>query len=164
VPLKLERLEIRELLATVINSLIPLFEGKKQELQYKPLEADYWVMADQHRLEQALVNLLTNANKYTPAEGRINISFEVEEANNWINILIQDSGPGIPAEEQTRIFDRYYRLPVDEQTLQTTGSGLGLPIARWLVELHGGQLRVESEPGIRPGSCFIVGLPLVASC
>lgn len=163
VQLKLERLEIRELLATTLSALAPLFEEKKQTLEFNPLPNPYWIKADPNRLEQALVNLLVNANKYTPLESQITVGFEVDETAKFISVLIYDNGPGIPLEEQERIFDRYYRRPLHEQTTETAGSGLGLPIARWLIEMHGGQLKVESKPEIRPGSCFILRLPLATS-
>ena len=113
-------------------------------------------MADRRRLDQALVNLLTNANKYTPNGSKVQITLPLTE--NSVTIRITDNGPGIPAEDQLHIFDRYYRRAIHDQTDETFGSGLGLPIARHLVELQGGQLWVESEIG--QGSTFCIKLPL----
>lgn len=161
IQLNLEQVDVKEVLDNALIALTPLFEEKNQVLRRKESSAPYWVNADRHRLEQALVNLLVNANKYTPAEGQITVSLEEDSAANQLSILIQDSGPGIPAAEQPRIFDRYYRQALHEQMPQVAGSGLGLPITRWLVELHGGQLRVESNPSVGPGSCFIIDLPLL---
>jgi signal transduction histidine kinase len=161
IQLNLEQLDIRDVLDNALVALTPLFDEKQQMLQRQETSVPYWVSADRHRLEQALVNLLVNANKYTPDKGQITVSLHEDPAVNKVSILIQDSGPGIPAKEQPRIFDRYYRQALHEQMPQVAGSGLGLPISRWLVELHGGQLRVESDPGVRPGSCFIIDLPLL---
>jgi adenylate cyclase len=156
VRLNLERLEIGEAVAATAHTLIPLFEEKTQKLEFdKPLR-EYWVMVDRRRIEQALVNLMANANKYTPVDGTIQINLQV--SGDWVTIRIKDSGPGIPLDEQLRIFDRYYRRTIHEQNNDTNGTGLGLPIARYLIELHGGQIWVESELG--NGSTFFVKLPL----
>lgn len=156
ITLNLERLELGEALAAVIYNLMPFFEEKNQPIQLNHADQALWVMADRNRLEQALVNLLTNANKYTPEGGRVEASFTLEP--NYVTVQIKDSGPGIPKEEQNLIFNRYYRRAIHDQSRLITGSGLGLPIARSLVELHKGQLWVESEPG--QGSTFKLKLPL----
>jgi signal transduction histidine kinase len=154
--LNLERLEVGEAVAATAHTLVPLFEEKAQKLELDKPRREYWVMIDRRRFEQALVNLLTNANKYTPREGVVRVVLNVSD--DAVTISICDSGPGIPPEEQIHIFDRYYRRPVHEQTAETTGSGLGLPIARYLIELHEGELWVESEVG--QGSTFFIKLPL----
>lgn len=156
ITLNMGRLELGEALAGTITTLNPFFEEKGQSIElFRPAQ-EVWVEADRNRLEQALVNLLTNANKYTPEGGRVEVSFATEPG--YVTIAIRDSGPGIPKEEQSLIFSRYYRRAVHDQSRVATGSGLGLPIARSLVELHGGQLWVESEPG--QGSTFKLKLPL----
>jgi adenylate cyclase len=154
-----EPVEIGELVGLAINNLLPLFEEKQQTLTFNKPEKDRWVQVDRHRFEQALVNLLTNANKYTPGGGKVEVTLQYEP--DWVVITIKDSGPGIPPDEQNRIFDRYYRQAMHEQTNETAGTGLGLPIARYLVELHGGKLWVESEVG--QGSRFFIKLPLAKS-
>jgi signal transduction histidine kinase len=156
VVLNLERLELTEALSSAVSALAPLFEEKNQQIELKHTGGKFWVLADRNRLEQALVNLLTNANKYTPESGRVETAFMHE--TGWVTVEITDSGPGIPKEEQNLIFNRYYRRSVHDQSRLTTGSGLGLPIARSLVELHKGQLWVESEPG--QGSTFKLRLPI----
>ena len=161
--LKPNQLELGKLVNTTLETLAPLYNEKKQALQFHQPEQAYWIEADRHRLEQALVNLLVNANKYTPAGGQVKVSLEAASDQQAVKVLIEDSGPGIPLEEQSQIFDRYYRRSLHEQNAETTGSGLGLPIARWLIELHGGQLNVESDPTSQPGSCFVIQLPLVKS-
>jgi signal transduction histidine kinase len=157
ITLNLARLGLVEAMAAAMHTLVPLFEEKNQSIALNCPTQEAWVLADRNRLEQALVNLLTNANKYTPEGGRVEASFALEPG--YVTVQIKDSGPGIPKEEQNLIFSRYYRLAVHDQSRLTTGSGLGLPIARSLVELHKGQLWVESEPG--QGSIFKLKLPLV---
>jgi len=153
VQLRPEKLELGEAIAATVHTLLPLFEEKGQIFKFERLEQTQWLWADRRRFEQVLVNLLVNAHKYTPAGSLIQIKLLV--ASNWLTIGVQDNGPGIPLDEQQHIFDRYYRLATDEPS---SGSGLGLPIARLLVELHGGQLWVESAPD--KGSTFYFKLPL----
>ncbi len=157
VQLKLAHLEVGEIIASVVSTLTPLFEEKSQKLIFIPSEQKYRLLADQRRMEQILVNLLVNANKYSPEGGKVEISLE-QGKEGRVNIKISDDGPGIPFEEQGMIFNRFYRRPVHEQGTKISGSGMGLPITRNLVELHGGKIWVESEPG--QGSTFFVQLPL----
>jgi signal transduction histidine kinase len=157
VQLKMEPLEIGEAIAATAHTLTPLFEEKQQRFIFNKPDYEYWVNADRRRLEQVLVNLLSNAIKYTPPEGEVSIKLEITQ--DWITTGVCDSGGGIPSEEQARIFDRYYRRPMHEQTEANSGTGLGLPIARHLVEVHGGQIWVESEQG--KGSAFYFKLPRI---
>jgi signal transduction histidine kinase len=156
VQLKWERLEMGEVAAAMVASLLPVFEEKQQTLLYERPSQEHWLRADRHRLEQVLVNLLINAHKYTPSGGKVHLKLEQAVENLLISII--DTGKGIPPEEQPRIFNRFYRRLVDEQNMETSGSGLGLPIARQLIELHGGKLWVESVVG--EGSTFFIKLPL----
>jgi signal transduction histidine kinase len=102
-----------------------------------------------------LLNLLDNAVKYTPAGGEISIALRSNTGN--AQIIVSDTGMGIPAADQPRIFDRFYRVDKARSRAQG-GAGLGLSIARWIVEGHGGTITVESSPG--QGSVFTVELPL----
>lgn len=108
---------------------------------------------DADRLYVALRELLDNAVRFTPAGGRI----EVRTAclSDGVTIEVQDNGPGILPEMQSRVFDRFYRQDVSHST---PGFGLGLPIARLIVERHGGRLEMDSQPGT--GSLFRIVLPL----
>lgn len=107
------------------------------------------VMADQGRLEQVLVNLLENAIKYTPAGGSIRLF--TEEDGAMIRVSVADTGIGIPFKDVPRIFERFYR--VDEaRTREQGGTGLGLAIVKHIVQLHGGNVSVTSNPG--QGSVF----------
>ena len=107
------------------------------------------VQADQGRLEQVLVNLLENAIKYTPDNGRIRLF--AEENGEFIRVSVADTGIGIPFKDLPRIFERFYR--VDEaRTREQGGTGLGLAIVKHIVQLHGGDVAVSSEAG--KGSIF----------
>jgi signal transduction histidine kinase len=113
------------------------------------------VRADAEALSAALVNLLDNALKYTPADKRIVITAR-RDADGFVSFAVEDNGIGIPVREQRRIFRRFYR--VDQRlSRDTTGVGLGLSIVELIVRAHGGNIRVTSTPGA--GSTFAVRLP-----
>lgn len=113
------------------------------------------VECEPERIEQVLVNLMENALAFTPRGGEIAVS--ADEADGWLQVTVQDTGPGIPAEELERIFDRFYKLD-RARTPDRRGFGLGLTIVKQLVELHGGQVFARSEVGV--GSTFGFRLPL----
>jgi PAS domain S-box-containing protein len=112
--------------------------------------------ANKRNLEEVLTNLITNAIKYSPDGGQITVGAELE--GSYIRIQVSDQGLGIPEEDQERIFDRFYRVK-NERTRYITGTGLGLPIVKRIVESHNGMLRLVSEPG--HGSTFKVYLPVL---
>ena len=113
------------------------------------------VTGDADRLKQLVLILLDNAQKYTPATSRISLSLTREAY--WVTLTVTDSGIGIQPADLPHIFDRFYRAAAARK-LDPAGSGLGLSIARWIVEQHGGELKVQSTPG--QGSRFTVRLPL----
>lgn len=110
---------------------------------------------DDEMLKRMLLNLLDNAVKYTPRGGEVDV--ELARQNGNARIVVTDTGIGIPTEDQQRIFDRFYRVD-KARSRALGGAGLGLSIARWIVEAHEGKLTVESTPG--RGSAFTVELPL----
>jgi signal transduction histidine kinase len=110
------------------------------------------VEGDPDHLKQLMLILADNAVKYTPAGGRVSLS--ARRLNGHLRLEVHDSGIGIPSDEQLRIFDRFYRT---DPARSTGGAGLGLSIARWIAEEHGGSITVNSEPG--RGSLFTVELP-----
>lgn len=110
---------------------------------------------DSERMEQVLINLLENARIYTPENGKIAV--RLAERNSWITISIEDNGVGIPAEELPYIWERFYRVE-KSRSRNFGGTGLGLPIARKIVELHGGYITVDSVEG--KGTVFIIYFPV----
>jgi signal transduction histidine kinase len=114
------------------------------------------VMGDPDRLKQLLLNLVTNALKYTPSGGKVSIAVK-QEAGDAL-MIVADTGTGIPKEDIPYIFDRFYRVD-KARARQMGGSGLGLSIAQWIAEVHRGRIRVESELG--KGSIFTVQIPSI---
>jgi histidine kinase len=112
-------------------------------------------LADAFRVEQVVLNLLTNADKYTPADLPIDVTVTRQERTAVVSV--RDRGEGIPLEHQGRIFDRFFR--VNEGGGRPPGTGLGLYIARALVEAMSGRIWVESQVGV--GSIFSFTLPIV---
>jgi PAS domain S-box-containing protein len=113
------------------------------------------VLGDRKRLVQVLSNLLNNAAKYTPPGGCIGIALRVE--GDAVSICVSDNGPGVPAELQLRLFELFAQA-VRTPDRSQGGLGLGLALARKLVELHGGSIEIENKPGVK-GSSFVVTLP-----
>ena len=109
--------------------------------------------ADERKVKQILFNLLTNAVKFTPAGGQVTLAASV--VDDQIEISVRDTGVGITAEDQERIFEEFYQVGLAKTQ---EGTGLGLALTRRLVEVHHGRLSVESELGV--GSTFTVMLPL----
>jgi signal transduction histidine kinase len=114
------------------------------------------VRGDADRLTQILSNLVSNAVKYSPAGGRVRVWGRPAEEAGRVELGVDDEGLGIPAELQSRIFERFYRVSSPE-TRGISGAGVGLSIVKGLVDLHGGTIRCESEPG--HGASFRVLLP-----
>jgi signal transduction histidine kinase/DNA-binding response OmpR family regulator len=136
----------------VAGALQPLVDKKSQQLvQFAAPEM--MVRADGVRFRQIMMNLIGNAIKFTPEGGKIELT--ARQLGDFVRIDVRDSGPGIPPEEQQRIFEAFHRLKQSDKAAE--GTGLGLAIARSLVELHGGHLYLESEVGV--GSCFYFTLP-----
>ena len=126
-----------------------------------PPEAE--TMAARTRIRQALVNLLENAVKYTPAGGTVTLSSAFSagaQGPESLTIRITDTGVGIPAKDLPHVFDKFFRVK-SEATQGTSGTGLGLAITKSIIEAHGGRIRVESLEGA--GTTFMVELPLVKS-
>lgn len=113
------------------------------------------ITADKERIEQVIVNILSNAIKYTPAGGRITVYAEYKD--NCVSVSVQDTGAGIPPDDLPKLFDRFYRVDKARSRAQG-GTGLGLSIAKEIIELHKGTINVSSELG--KGSTFTVNLPL----
>ncbi len=113
------------------------------------------VMGDSDRLKQLFLNLVDNAIKYTPPGGKVSLS--LAKKSGWAHFQVSDTGVGIPAENLPHVFERFYRVD-KSRTRAQGGSGLGLSIAKWITQAHGGAIRVESEMGV--GTTFTVTLPI----
>lgn len=113
------------------------------------------ITADEDLLSQVWMNLIHNSIKFTPERGKIGV--ELHQQDGKIRFYITDTGPGIPAEDQSRIFERFYKADRSRTHASNGGSGLGLAIAQKIVEMHYGTITVESKPGA--GTTFTVTLP-----
>jgi signal transduction histidine kinase len=139
----------------VFRSFVPIASQRAIDLIH-PEDTEVLLRADQERFRQLLVILLDNAMQYTAKGGQIIIDAVVQ--GNMLILRVQDTGIGIPEDKIQEIFERFNRL--DESRNRTDGhAGLGLSIAKWIIEAHRGSIRVESKLG--EGSMFIVMLPIV---
>ncbi|WP_084804548.1 ATP-binding protein [Bradyrhizobium sp. NAS80.1] len=148
-----EALDLGALVGHVIDQLRVLADEKHQELRFRAVVRVH-VRGDAALIRHALMNLIHNAIKYTPNGGTISV--EVNAAGGGAMIEVRDTGPGIPATHQDRIFDRFYRVDTS-RSREAGGVGLGLAIARWAVEANGGQIELASD--MTEGSLFRVILP-----
>jgi signal transduction histidine kinase len=136
-----------------------LVEDKKQTISVVG-DKEISVFADRSFLRMAVINLLDNAVKYSPARSAIHLTLSSEERSGIqarsVQLAIEDEGPGIPEDKASLVFDRFYR--VDEgRTRDAGGAGLGLAIAKWAVEVHGGT--IGFTPRLPNGSTFTILLP-----
>ena len=154
--LEMKSLDLREFLERVCADNAILAEGKSIRIEPK-LPSDLpSVMADGARLQQVLENLISNAIKYSPSGRTVVVS--ARAAGRGTEISVADEGQGIPAEDLPLLFQEFGRSKSVKPTGGERSVGLGLSIARRIVEAHGGSLRVESVPGV--GTTFTVSLPL----
>lgn len=135
------------------ESVMPIAQNKSQELTQSVSANLPPVLADADMIKRVLINLLENAVKYTPQGNKVSIG--AQRDGDWVLMWVQDSGPGIPAADRQRIFDKFTRLHAKEGP---RGFGLGLAYCRLAVEGHGGRIWVESHPG--EGSRFCFTLPI----
>jgi two-component system phosphate regulon sensor histidine kinase PhoR len=153
-----EKVDMAQLLTEQIAFHQSAAQEKAIRLELAPLPELSPVLANRHNMEEVLSNLIDNAITYTPKSGEINVSAAIE--NEYLCIMVGDTGIGIPEEDLDHIFDRFYRVK-NERTRYITGTGLGLAIVRSIVEAHNGMVRVESEPD--RGSTFYIYIPLMTS-
>lgn len=144
--------DLRELVKRSVRAFAPLMQAREQKLTLSLASSVPPVSVDRRRIEQVLTNLLSNAHKFTPPGGHIQVS--VREREEDVEVSVQDDGPGIPLLEQARIFEKFHTL---DPGRGRAGVGLGLYIARQLVSLHNGDIGVESRPGA--GSRFYFRIP-----
>jgi signal transduction histidine kinase len=149
-PFQPEFIEVGPVIQSITTEFYPITKSKRQSLTLNLPASLPTIKADRQYLEQVLLNLLTNASKFTPEGGKITISATSEDGR--LVIQVADSGMGIPAEKQELIFQPYYQINGGR------GSGLGLAITKFLVELHGGKIWLEGATG--KGRTFSFSLPL----
>jgi two-component system sensor histidine kinase KdpD len=146
---------LEEIVGAVLRRLRQRLDGRPVRVD---LPADLpLINVDGALLEQVLVNLLENAAKYTPAGSPVEISARVAVGGGALGVSVADRGPGIPAGEAERLFEKFYRAHGDRERAQS-GVGLGLTICRAIVHAHGGAIRAENRPG--GGALFTFTLPL----
>ena len=154
-----ERVNVADVVAAAAETVQPLLEQKKQQLEIELRSPDLSVRGDPVRLTQVVGNLLHNAAKYTGEGGRIVLATRARDGR--AEICVRDSGIGISADSMPRIFELFTQIP-SERVNTSGGLGIGLALVRALVELHGGEISAASD-GLDQGSEFTVRLPLFAS-
>lgn len=151
----MRRVDLSEILADVHRGQLPRARARDIDLQLD-ITAETPVRGDADRLTQIFTNLADNALTYTPAGGTVRLA--ARSTDGWVEGIVTDNGPGIPADELPRVFERFYRLEKSRARAgEGRGSGLGLAIVHELVTAHGGRISVSSEIG--RGSAFVVRLP-----
>ena len=155
--LNMKRVEL-DLLITEVFQEMTILAGNKVHIRLNEIDQAY-VNADRDRLKQVFINLVANAVQYTPPGGDVFLS--LEKIGGQARIICRDTGPGIPAEDLPHIFERFYRAEKSRTRRETTGFGLGLSIANWIVERHGGRIEVNSHEG--KGTTFAIWLPLYSN-
>jgi len=151
--------DLRSVTAAAIEVTRPAIEERRQVFTSRIAGDPLMITADPVRLEQVVINLLANATKYTPVGGEISVA--LERIGDEAIITVRDSGEGIPAELLDRVFDPFVQASAAGVRPRPGGFGIGLALARRLIELHGGTIEARSG-GRGRGSDFIVRLPLVA--
>ena len=152
-----EPLDLGHLADQALDAFRPSAEARGVELSLIPADNLPLVRADRQRVQQVLDNLLSNALRYTPDGGRITVGLARE--NESIRVTMTDTGPGIPVEVLPNVFERFYRADQSRERLSDGGgSGLGLAVARSIIEAHGGRIDVKSLPG--EGATFWFSLPV----
>jgi len=153
--LSMKQVEL-DLLLTEVFQEMSILAGSRVRVHLNEIDQVY-VTGDRDRLKQVFINLVANAIQYTPQGGEVFLS--LERIGEQARIICRDTGPGIPAEDLPHIFERFYRAEKSRTRGRTTGFGLGLSIANWIVERHGGRIEVDSKEG--RGTTFAIWLPLL---
>jgi signal transduction histidine kinase len=155
-PLAVERTDLRELVAEASETAGMLGEGADVTVTTRMPDGSVWAAVDRRRIRELLLNLVTNAIKYTPAGGRLEL--QLDERADQILLIVRDSGIGLAAGDLPHVFERFWRADLARsRTGERPGTGLGLAITKWIAEAHGGSIAVQSRPG--RGSVFTVTLP-----
>ena len=153
-PLAVEECDLRDLVTDVAETAGILGEHTGVTAEHTMPETPVRLAVDRHRIREMLLNLVTNAIKYTPRGG--SLALALEENEDAVTFTVRDTGIGIAAGDLPHIFERFWRAdPARSRTGDRPGVGLGLAIAKWIVEAHGGSITVQS----RPGTLFTIRLP-----
>jgi signal transduction histidine kinase len=156
---KSNRVSLDGLVHEVVETLRPVATEKEIALDATISAPSILVWADRDKINQVLMNLIGNAIKFTPAQGRVAVSV-AKDGKKSVQVSVSDSGPGIPPDEKEMIFDKFYQI-AQMGDVKPKGTGLGLAICKALVELHGGRIWVESQAN--SGSIFYFTLPLAGA-
>jgi signal transduction histidine kinase len=155
-PLAVEESDLRDLLSDVTETAGMLGESVGITVSSEMPDQPVRLAVDRHRIQEMLLNLVTNAIKYTPSGGTVALS--LADQDGVVSFTVRDSGIGIAPGDLPHIFDRFWRAdPARSRTGQHPGTGLGLAITKWIAEAHGGSITVQSRPG--RGTLFTVSLP-----
>jgi two-component system, OmpR family, sensor kinase len=155
-PLAVEECDLRELVADVAETAGILGEEAGVTAVHTMPETPVRLAVDRHRIREMLLNIVTNAIKYTPRGG--SLALALEEHDDAVTFTVRDTGIGIAAGDLPHIFERFWRAdPARSRTGDRPGVGLGLAIAKWIVEAHGGSIMVQSRPA--RGTMFLIRLP-----
>jgi two-component system, OmpR family, sensor kinase len=154
-PLVFKPVEL-DLLLTEVFTEMRVLAGSKVQVHLNDID-QVIVNGDRDRLKQVLLNLVANAIQYTPPGGEIFLS--LSRIGDQGRLIVRDTGPGIPGEDLPHIFDRFYRAEKSRTRSKVSGFGLGLSIAHWIIEQHGGEIKVESKQG--EGTTFVIWLNVV---
>ncbi len=160
IPLAVEDCDLRDLVAEAAETAGILAEEAQLTVTTSIPPVQVILGVDRSRIRQLLLNLVTNAVKYTPAGGTVSLGLSDQGDN--VTVTVGDTGIGIAAGDLPHIFDRFWRAdPARSRGTESPGTGLGLAITKWVAEAHGGSISVQSRPG--RGTLFTVGLPRVES-
>ena len=155
--LHLERVDLREILGEIAETASILEEGASVHVSVTVPEEPHMLLMDRSRIRQLLMNLLTNAIKFTRPGGQVSID-SMRDGGNLV-LRVRDTGVGIAPGELPHVFDRFWRAdPARSRTGQRSGAGLGLAISKWIAEAHGGSIQAQSRRG--RGTTITVTLPV----
>ena len=151
----LEPIRGHEIVKDIVDIAMPQAEGKNIKVMFNPCIEDWWFNVDYDHIRTAFMNIVSNAVKYTPDGGRVEISTSLN--SGLANLIVKDSGIGISKEDLPHIFDRFFRVK-GKATRHITGSGLGLSLVKEVVDAHKGYIDVKSDPGV--GTTFTLSFPI----
>lgn len=152
--LKRENIPVKPMVELCVERAMPLAERKRIAITLEPIAGELRLTGDRELMEYACYNLLTNAVKYSPQQTEVTVT--ARKVDGLIRIAVKDQGIGMDQKEVKQIFQKFYRTKKAEESGEA-GTGIGLSIVQQIVEQHGGQIDVASQPGI--GSCFTLVLP-----